>query len=270
MFTSGGTLSNSLVKKVTLQNLLASVFMMSVFAPTLGATDIINEPAVVSIIIDDIGYRFVEDKQMIDLPGELTYAILPNGPKARQSARYANQRGKEVILHMPMQSTFGVLVEKGVIDVDMDEKGVIKAIREAFEKVPHAIGMNNHQGSLLTRHPGHMTWVMKEMARLGYFFVDSRTSSQSIAEMIAREQGVPVLRRDVFLDHDIDINSIRRQFNELVALAKQKGSAIGIGHPHPETIAVLKELLPSLALQNIKLAPVSYQLQQKNLSLLAH
>ena len=171
---------------------------------------------------------------------------------------------------MPMQSTFGVLVEKGVIDVDMDEKGVIKAIREAFEKVPHAIGMNNHQGSLLTRHPGHMTWVMKEMARLGYFFVDSRTSSQSIAEMIAREQGVPVLRRDVFLDHDIDINSIRRQFNELVALAKQKGSAIGIGHPHPETIAVLKELLPSLALQNIKLAPVSYQLQQKNLSLLAH
>ena len=88
--------------------------------------------------------------------------------------------------------------------------------------------------------------------------------------MIAREQGVPVLRRDVFLDHDIDINSIRRQFNELVALAKQKGSAIGIGHPHPETIAVLKELLPSLALQNIKLAPVSYQLQQKNLSLLAH
>jgi len=226
--------------------------------------------AVVSIIIDDIGYRFVEDKQMMDLPGNLTYAVLPNGPKAKQSANYAHQKGKEVILHMPMQSTLGIMAEEGVLDVDMDENGVITALHEAFNKVPHAIGMNNHQGSLLTRHPGHMTWVMKEIAKQGYFFVDSRTSKQSVAEKIAQEQHVPALRRDVFLDHDIDVDSIRAQFNELIIIAKKKGSAVGIGHPHPETIAVLKELLPTLESQGVKLEPISYQFQQQGIQLVLH
>lgn len=262
---------SNLIKRAGIRHLLALMIMMaSVFVPTVSFSEGANGDAVVSIIIDDIGYRFIEDKQMMDLPGDLTYAILPNGPKAKQSANYAYRQGKEVILHMPMQSTLGVLAEEGVLDVDMDEKDVIAAMREAFNKVPHAIGMNNHQGSLLTRHPGHMTWVMKEMARQGYFFVDSRTSKQSIAEKMAREQNVPALRRDVFLDHDIDHDSIKAQFNELIIIAKKKGYAVGIGHPHPETIAALKELLPTLRLQGVKLEPISYQFQQQGIRLVLH
>lgn len=262
---------NNLIKEAGMQNLLALMLKIAMFfVPSISFSSDIKSMAVVSIIIDDIGYRFVEDRQMISLPGNLTYAVLPNGPKAKQLANYAHQKGKEVILHMPMQSTLGILAEEGVLDVDMDEKGVISALREAFHNVPHAIGMNNHQGSLLTRHPGHMTWVMKEMAKQGYFFVDSRTSKQSVAEKIAQEQNVPVLKRDVFLDHDIDVDSIRAQFNELIIIAKKKGYAVGIGHPHPETIAVLKELLPTLELQGVKLEPISYQFRQQGIRLVLH
>ena len=246
------------------------VMMMLAFAPTGSESAGDNSPAVVSIIIDDIGYRLKQDRQMIELPGKLTYAVLPNGPKAKQLANYAHQLGKEVILHMPMQSTLGAVAEKGVLEVDMGEKEVVNALREAFSKVPHAVGMNNHQGSLLTRHPGHMAWVMKEMAKKDYFFIDSRTSKQSVAEKIAKEQRVRVLRRDVFLDHDVDMSSIKAQFNELIKKAKKNGAAIGIGHPHPETIAVLKELLPTLELQGIVLEPISYQFQQQATQLVLH
>ncbi|HIG79095.1 MAG TPA: divergent polysaccharide deacetylase family protein [Cycloclasticus sp.] len=231
-----------------------------VLIPIVGIADEIKPRAVISIIIDDIGYYSEEGREMINLPANLTYAVLPNAPKTKQLANLAHQQGKEVMLHMPMQSTLGDASEQGMLDIDMEEKVVVKALQDAFNNVPHAMGMNNHQGSLLTRHPGHMTWVMKAMREGGYFFVDSRTSSKSVAEAIAHEQGVPVVKRDVFLDHEVDVQSIKFEFNRLIQIAKRKGHAVGIGHPHSETLAVLREMLPTLEALDIALVPISYQI----------
>ena len=188
---------------------------------------------------------------MIKLSPELTYAILPNAPYTKQLAALAHQHGKEVMLHLPMQATSNDKPELGALSVDMNQKEVVDMMQKAFANVPQAVGMNNHQGSLLTRHPGHMAWVMKEMRKKGQFFVDSRTSKQSIADKIAIEN---------FLDHDINKASIEAQFNRLIKLAKRKGYAIGIGHPHPETLAVLQKVLPKLQQLNVQLVPVSHQL----------
>jgi len=226
--------------------------------------------AVISIIIDDIGYRLEEGREMINLSANLTYAILPNAPKARLLATLAHEHGKEVMLHMPMQSTLGRAAEEGVLAIDMEEQAVKKALLQAFKKVPYAIGMNNHQGSLLTRHPGHMTWVMKAMREESYFFVDSRTAKQSVAAKIAIEQGVAVVSRDVFLDHVIEVESIKQQFNTLIKQARKKGYAVGIGHPHPETLRVLQEILPTLASRGVRLEPISYQLQKRATQVVAH
>lgn len=250
-----------MLKKMKGRSLVLKMFLgLSMLMPVTGMGDDIKPRAVISIIIDDIGYRVEEGRQMISLPADLTYAVLPNAPQAKQLARLAHKHGKEVMLHMPMQSTLGGSPEQGVLDVDMEERHVVTALQEAFAKVPHAIGMNNHQGSLLTRHPGHMTWVMKEMKRQNYFFVDSRTSSQSVAEAIAFEQGVGAIRRDVFLDHVIDEASIKSEFNRLVQLVQKRGHAVGIGHPHPETLAVLQDMLPMLDDLNIQLVPISQQI----------
>ena len=220
----------------------------------------IQSPAIISIIIDDIGYRLEEGRAMIKLSPELTYAVLPNAPHTKQLAALAHQQGKEVMLHLPMQATSNDKPEQSALSIDMKQTDVVEAMQKAFAKVPQAVGMNNHQGSLLTRHPGHMAWVMAEMKENGRFFIDSRTSKQSIADMIAIENGVPSLSRDVFLDHDINETSIEAQFNRLIKLARRNGHAIGIGHPHPETLAVLQKMLPKLRQLNIQLVPVSSQL----------
>ena len=222
-----------------------------------------ESPAIISIIVDDIGYRLAEGRAIIELPAALTYAVLPNAPHTKQLARLAHQRGKEVMLHMPMQATSSEVPEQGALTIDMTEREVASALEQAFSSVPYAIGMNNHQGSLLTQHPGHMKWVMLEMKKNKQFFVDSRTTTQSIAKKIALENGVPSRIRDVFLDHDINKASIEGQFYRLIKLAQKRGYAIGIGHPHPETLAVLEELLPKLDDLNVKIVPISSQFQRK-------
>jgi len=238
-----------------------SALLLLLLSPSLVKAQEIQQHAVISIIIDDIGYHQL-DRQMIELPGKLTFAVLPNGPQATKLARYAHQQGKEVMLHMPMQSTLGLVAEVGVLNIDMQESRVVEGLQRAFAKVPYAVGLNNHQGSLLTRHPGHMGWVMKELFKQGYFFVDSRTSKQSVAEQVANEQGVPAIRRDVFLDHEVDRLSIEKSFHRLLATALKKGHAVAIGHPYPETLAVLQALLPTIKDKGIRLEFISYQLQK--------
>lgn len=244
---------------------LAAILLLlalAVFAtPVVGGEN--RSKGTISIIIDDLGYRLKEGREVIDLHGQLSFAVLPNTPYSQQLARYAQKKGKEVILHMPMQSTLGEAAETGVLDVDMDEKAVVAAMQLAFSRVPSAVGMNNHQGSLLTRHPGHMVWVMKELSKNNYFFVDSRTAKQSVAGKIAIEQGVPTISRDIFLDHKVEVESIRAQFERLIQLALKEGHAVGIGHPHAETISVLREMLPLLKVENIDLIPISSQLRTK-------
>lgn len=244
--------------------LISSTVTLPVFAQP--QVDIGAPQATISIIIDDIGYRLKEGEEVINLEGALTYAVLPHTPHTRFLANLANKQGKEVMVHLPMQAEIETSEEQGLLTLDMTHAEFVEAFNKSIIDVPHAIGVNNHQGSLLTRHPGHMAWVMTEIKKTGnLFFIDSRTSRQSVAEMVAREHHVPVLHRDIFLDHDKNKESIRTQFKQLIRLAKKRGSAIGIGHPYPETLEVLREMLPQLNDMGVNLIPVSAQFKTNSL-----
>jgi uncharacterized protein len=113
--------------------------------------------------------------------------------------------------------------------------------------VPHVAGVNTHRGSLLTQHPGHMSWLMEEIGEdPDLFFVDSYTTHRSIALQLAREGGVPAVKRDVFLDPNRQPATVEREFARLKKLARARGMAVGIGHPYPETLALLERELPRL------------------------
>jgi polysaccharide deacetylase 2 family uncharacterized protein YibQ len=124
--------------------------------------------------------------------------------------------------------------------------------------VPYIRGVNNHMGSLLTRHPGHMAWLMDELShRGGLFFVDSKTTGKSIAGQIAVEYKIPSLSRDFFLDPDHEKDTLRTQFDRFIRKVNQRGYALAIAHPYPETIKFLKTHLAELKQHGIKLIPVS-------------
>ena len=212
-----------------------------------------------AVVIDDLGNRLADGHRTVTLPGPVTCAFLPGTPHAPALAELAHRTGKEVILHQPMQSVAGQALGPGAITLDMTRPAMVRTLRANLRALPHVAGMNNHMGSLITRHPGHMTWVAAALreAAPGLYFLDSRTSPRTVAERMAREVGVATTRRDVFLDNVRDPEAIRAQLWLAAERARRQGSAVAIGHPYPETLEVLEAELPRLALAGIHLVPAS-------------
>ena len=225
---------------------------------TLAAAAAAESPRI-AIIIDDLGYHHANGKRAIGLPGPVSYSFLPGAPRARSLAEQAHARGRDVLLHLPLQATADeVTREPSEIHIDMGRERLGRVLGHALESVPHVIGINSHRGSLLTRHPGHMQWLMEEISTYGsLFFIDSYTHHGSVALQVAKETGVPAMRRHVFLDPDPSPETVAREFERMKRLARQRGQIIAIGHPYPATLELLERELPRLADEGIELVPIS-------------
>ena len=220
----------------------------------------------IAIVIDDLGKQLQPGRRVVDLPGPVACAFLPRERYTVALADAAHHSGKEVMLHLPMDSVDGRRLDQGAVTLDMTERQFLRTVQANLALLPHAVGINNHMGSLLTRHPGHMYWLMRELLdRQPMFFVDSRTTVATVARQVALENGVPAIDRNVFLDNELDEERIAFQFRRLLQLARKQGSALAIGHPHPQTLALLEKQIPMLARKGIQLLPVRdlIELQQQ-------
>ena len=234
---------------------LCAGYCASVQVNAQEATD--ASPAI-SIIIDDMGKRLDSGKRVLALPGPVACSFLPGARYTSLLATAAHSSGKEVMLHLPMDSVDRRQLDSGAVTLDMTEQQFVSKVQDALSSVPHAIGVNNHMGSLLTRHPGHMLWLMQVIREHGpMFFIDSRTTVETVARQVAEENGIPNSERNVFLDNLLQEGEIAFQFRRLIKLARDKGTALAIGHPHPQTLALLEKRLPQLERQGIRLLPVT-------------
>jgi len=208
------------------------------------------------IILDDLGYR-PSDVAAFSLPKEVTFSILPQTPLSEDIAKRAEEEGRAVMLHMPMQSHKGLNMGPLGLSTDMYAGAITHNLRRAIKSVPNAIGVNNHMGSAFTGQEEAMEALMQEIKRQGLFFVDSRTTVQTKAEKVAERVGVPNVSRQVFLDHELTEDFLSRQFERMKRIAKKRGQVVVIGHPHPETIAFLQKHLPTLETEGFNLMSVA-------------
>jgi len=219
----------------------------------LASYPVAAERAVISLIIDDIGNNPDAGQAALALPGELVYSFLPGTPYATILAELAHEKGKQVIVHIPMEPEHHRKLGPDALTDCMPEQDYKATIINALQSVPHAVGLNNHMGSLLTQLPRPMKWLMEILLKEKLFFLDSKTTDKSIAKQTALNMGVKAFSRDVFLDNSRDTRDILEQFERLVRLAKHRGYATGIGHPYPETIKVLRQQIPLLASRGVRL-----------------
>lgn len=196
------------------------------------------------LIIDDLGYDAPLERLM-ELDPNLNCSVLPNGPLAAQTANRLNERGFEVLCHLPMEPRGGQAPGSNAILTSMTDEEIAQLTRENIASVPHARGVNNHMGSRATQDRRVMASVLGAMP-VGLYFVDSRTTGGSVAAAVARELNVRTASRDVFLDDDEHASAVRRQVDALARAAEKHGIAIGIGHPYPATLRVLEERIPEL------------------------
>lgn len=216
----------------------------------------------IGLIIDDFGYRNDEISDgFLHLDVNLTCAVIPGHAYSSSFGEKAVSRGHEVIVHMPMENVGENRGEEEfVLRVDMKPDAVKNRVYDALDQIPEAIGMNNHQGSQATADPGVMNSVAAVLKERNKFFIDSRTTPETVAESIMNNWKVPSARRNVFLDNDHDEEKITRQLLSLVEIAERDGSAIGIGHVKQNTLNVLRKQIPELKRKGFKFEFVSNML----------
>jgi hypothetical protein len=202
-----------------------------------------------AILLDDAGQELDLLPAAAGLPKEIGFAILPFLPKSAESAEALHGSGHEIWLHLPMEpQTYPAdNPGPGAIMMSMSTNELRAAVHAAIDDIPHAVGVNNHMGSKVTSNLRTMTWIMQELKARDLAFIDSRTTSRTVAEVAAAGLGVSVNRRHVFLDNERDPAAIRRQLEEAVRRCRMEGEIIAIGHLDRVTIEVLAEELPGIA-----------------------
>ena len=214
---------------------------------------------VIGLIIDDFGYRNDHvSNGFLNLSGKLTYAIIPGHEYSQLFSKKAYDAGYEIIVHMPMENIGKTYGEKEYVLMSYFQDDEIKdRISSAFDQLPESIGLNNHQGSRGTADSRVMTLLAGVIKEKKKFFIDSRTTRNSLAETTMRKYNVQTNKRDIFLDNELDEEIINTQLLKLAELAEEKGIAIGIGHVKPQTLSVLEREIPVLQKKGFRFEFVS-------------
>lgn len=231
-----------------LAGVVAGVFAAALAANTT-AGPAPHDPPVLTLIMDDLGYDAALARRTLALPRPFAVAILPDSPLARAVYDDASAHDIDVLLHLPMDAGAPPRTNDTVIAAAMTESEMREGVRAALERVPRAIGVNNHEGSVLTADGDSMAIVMDELRHHhdGLIFVDSRTNPDTVAEEMAHEVGLPTTSRDVFLDHDPAAEAVDRAVDLWLATARRTGCSLAIGHPREATLSVLERRMPRLA-----------------------
>jgi len=259
---ANATRANSLPKAeeaLKLSSHVSSSAYASLSASNSETVNVNAHPEVrIAILIDDMGDNRALGERALALKGDISYAFLPHTQYAASLARAANQVGRDVLLHAPMESEEHLsLMGRGALTTSMSEQDLRVQLRENFDSIPFVQGFNNHMGSVLTRDRQRMRWLFEEAKARNVFFVDSRTTAESVALPEARAMGIPSFGRDIFLDHEDSASAISRQFDRLLQLARKRGFALAIGHPKKNTLSVLERRLAELHELGVVLVPVS-------------
>jgi polysaccharide deacetylase 2 family uncharacterized protein YibQ len=229
-----------------------SIHVVTPLAFVLPVQRVSHQPRM-AIVIDDLGNDPAQADALFRLSYPLTLSVLPHLSNSGEIAEEAHRRGYQVLLHLPMASTGGEKDEAIQLHPGMDSGSVAQTFAAMLDTVPYAVGVNNHEGSRGTSDSKLMSELMPLLRERKMFFVDSRTTAATVAETAAHAAGVPATSRNVFLDDDQSPAAIRKQFALAIRDAREKGSALAIGHPHPETLQVLAEMLPVAERQRVTL-----------------
>lgn len=225
----------------------------------------------IAIVIDDVGVNAVLSQRAEEtLPVEVTFSYLPYGSATNSLAKIARDKGREVMIHLPMEpiprpEEPPINPGQDALFVDLDEAEIRARVKKNLQSLKAiAVGVNNHMGSRFTSYQEGLEAALDEINKEGLFFLDSLTTHLSAVKPAAKAvaPGMPVLVRDIFLDHYLTEEALIKALVALEDAARKDGKVIAIGHPHTRTTQVLEKWIPTLEHKGIALVPISHILPE--------
>jgi polysaccharide deacetylase 2 family uncharacterized protein YibQ len=212
----------------------------------------------IAIVLDDVGAAPSDAPGAVALPAPVTLSIMTYAPNAARLAQSARAAGHEIMVHVPMEAiNRDADPGKNALLVGLSPEEIRQRLDWDLAQFEGYVGINNHMGSRFTQDAAGMQQVLETLKSRGLLFLDSRTIASSVGDTLAGRLGVTHLKRDVFLDDVIDEADIRKELTRAEAIAKKQGFAIAIGHPHPDTVAALKQWIPEAKARGFVLVPIT-------------
>ena len=213
--------------------------------------------SVLVLVIDDAGNNLRDLDPFLKFPGPITICVLPGLANSAEAARRIRAAGKELFLHQPMEPMNGQDPGPKAIKTGMNPAEIKDILVKNLNEIGPVSGFNNHEGSLATSDPAIMRPVLELSRSSGLLFLDSRTTANTVAPQIAKEMGMAIVQRDVFLDNEQDRDSILAALESGCKRAEQNGIAVFIGHTWTPTLAsILTEMYPKLTKRGFVFASV--------------
>ena len=210
-------------------------------------------------VFDDAGHNLNQLEPFLKLPFKVVIAVLPGLPHSAEAAAAARKAGKQVILHQPMQAV-NLSVDPGpsAIKPDMHTYEIEDLVRKNLAEIGPVVGLNNHEGSLITATQSAIGAVLDVCQAENIFFLDSRTNAETKAPQAALERGMKIYERDIFLDNEPGRDDIIAMIKKGLAVADKKGHAIMIGHIWSDGLAaIISEMYPDLVAQGYVFTDIS-------------
>lgn len=220
------------------------VISLAEAASDVASAPVIGDPVPrIAIVIDDVGLDVAAARRALSLDVPMSLAVLPYAEAAPDLSAEIAASGRDVLLHMPMEPVG--LADPGphALRLGLSDPDLAARMRWAWARVPDAVGLNNHMGSRFTADPRSMRVALSAIAERNPLFLDSLTTGESRGRAVADGLGLRALQRDIFLDHVIEPGAIEARLAEAEDLARERGWAVVIGHPHDETLDVLEAWL---------------------------
>jgi polysaccharide deacetylase 2 family uncharacterized protein YibQ len=201
----------------------------------------------VALIFDDMGNSVQDLRGIYSLEIPLTISVIPNLKFSRNIAHVGARSGFSVLIDLPLEP-----LEKGAnsnpkfISSDLGGWEIDSLLRRYLNFIRIAIGVNTHMGSRATQDRRLMEIISRELKRRNMVFIDSRTSSESVAYEVARQEGLICGYSDGLLDFTGSDDEVNQQLEDLISKAKDKGKIIAIVHSTTKAIDLFKSRLPEL------------------------
>lgn len=213
----------------------------------------------VAIIIDDCGYDMAAVRSLLNIGLPFNYAILPDKAYSSDILEMVKTKGRVPMLHLPMEPIDKSAMSEGgnTILTSLSSKQKQELTHKLVDTLPGIVGVNNHQGSKATSDRETMKVVLQELKKQKLFFVDSRTSSTSVARDMAREMGLPTAKNDIFLDNSTNVETIRQQIYKAFALAEKNGSVVAICHARPNTVKCWEKYAAEFKQAGVTFVPIT-------------
>jgi polysaccharide deacetylase 2 family uncharacterized protein YibQ len=212
----------------------------------------------IAVVIDDVGIDQGRTARTIDLPAPLTLAFIPYGFNLDKHTGRARERGHELLVHIPMEPTVEA-ADPGpnALLTGLQSDEIMRRFQWGLSRMEGYVGVSNHMGSKFMARADLLEPLFAEVRGRGLLFLDSRTAIDTTGAQLARRMGIPNIQRDVFLDNELTADDVSARLAQLESIARKRGYAVGIGHPHDVTIDTLADWIPKARERGFLLAPLS-------------